>query len=155
MAPQVVRGKRFRGHVIAHKPFQSRNILTHRGYGLFNTVVFFQRYFHLAKFNAVSAHLYLSVHATLVVDVTIGHFHRAVSRPVRSAPRCERVGNEAFSRQVVATDISGSHACAAQVEFSFHALFHGMHGIVQDEELHIVDRFPDGGKGRPGCGVAF
>ncbi len=141
--------------VVADQAFQARPVLTHVGHGLLHRRVLLHGHFHFTQFDAVAAHLYLAIDTALVIDLAVRQFRCSISGAIHPATVDERIREKTLGRKVVATDIAFGHTCAAEIEFTFFALFHRLHLLIEHVQLHVVDGAADVGQGGPGGWITF
>src|SRR5205085_6139717 len=105
-----------------------------------------QRRFDLAQFDAKAAHLDLIVNPAEKLYLAAGQIATEVARAVEPRAACdgERIGDEARAGATRIVEVAAPDASAADIQLATYTHWDRLHRTVEDVELRVVDRAPDG-----------
>src|SRR5215212_7939124 len=134
-------------HHISHQPRCFPFICTQHYYTLSHTRLTAEHCFYLAQLDAIAAQLHLLVQPPHILDAAV----RPVAPQITSAvPACSgsaavAVRLKALCRQLRPSQIPAPYSGAADIDLTHHPHRHRFLLLVQDVDLHVINRLPNRG----------
>ena len=98
-----------------------------------------QHSFDLAQFNSEPADLYLIIHATEILNISVRQEACQIARPIHAGTRIgvEGIRNKALGREVRATKVAARQAFPSEVQFTGNADWSWPRVCVQNVNLRV------------------